>query len=201
MPPQMHVSPRPVDTSGLRTIPLPMSSMDRTPLYLEIAESVRQEILYGTLAPGDQLPTLRAMAEHWRCTLGTVQRAYAELAREGLLFTRRGQGTRVAQPVAAAAGNPALRRGRLENQAERFLLDMLAAIARKDYEDRRRRQAQGIEKAKAKGAFKGKQIDKQLHQRILSCLDSGMSIRAAATATGASTATVQRAKSRATVQP
>ncbi|BDX17864.1 resolvase [Halopseudomonas aestusnigri] len=87
--------------------------------------------------------------------------------------------------------------GRMLAAINNMLLDMLAAIARKDYEDRRRRQAQGIEKAKAKGAFKGKQIDKQLHQRILTCLAKGMSIREAAAATGASTATVQRAKNRA----
>ena len=87
--------------------------------------------------------------------------------------------------------------GRMLAAINNMLLDMLAAIARKDYEDRRRRQAQGIEKAKAKGAFKGKLIDKQLHQRILTCLAKGMSIREAAAATGASTATVQRAKSRA----
>jgi DNA invertase Pin-like site-specific DNA recombinase len=42
-----------------------------------------------------------------------------------------------------------------------MLLDMLAAVARKDYDDRRRRQAQGIVKAKAEGAFKGRPEDVQ----------------------------------------
>ncbi len=103
------------------------TELDRTPLYLQIAESVRQEMVYGALHPGDMLPSLRAMAERWRCTVGTVQRAYAELAREGLVTSRFGQGTRVAE-IAPPAGSAApLRRAALANQAERFLLDMLAA--------------------------------------------------------------------------
>ncbi len=100
---------------------------DRTPLYLQIAESIRQEIVYGVLHPGDALPSLRANAERWRCTVGTVQRAYAELAREGLVTTRFGQGTRVAKATAPAGTAAPLRRATLANQTERFLLDMLAA--------------------------------------------------------------------------
>lgn len=103
------------------------SPQDRTPLYLQIAESVRQEIVYGALHPGDSLPSLRAMAERWRCTVGTVQRAYAELAREGLVVTRFGQGTRVAEAASPAGPAAPLRRATLANQTERFLLDMLAA--------------------------------------------------------------------------
>ncbi len=47
-----------------------------------------------------------------------------------------------------------------------MMLDMLAAVARKDYEDRRRRQAQGVKKAKQEGKYKGRPIDKKLHQKI-----------------------------------
>ncbi|HGZ7314366.1 TPA: recombinase family protein [Vibrio parahaemolyticus] len=47
-----------------------------------------------------------------------------------------------------------------------MMMDMLAAIARKDYQDRRRRQAEGIEKAKAEGKYKGRQPDRALHEKI-----------------------------------
>lgn len=47
-----------------------------------------------------------------------------------------------------------------------MMVDMLAAIARKDYQDRRRRQAEGIEKAKAEGKYKGRQPDRALHEKI-----------------------------------
>lgn len=104
-----------------------MSDHDKTPLYLQIAESVRQEIVYGVLRAGDTLPSLRANAERWRCTVGTVQRAYAELAREGLVTSRFGQGTRVAEAAPQAGPATPLRRASLANQAERFLLDMMAA--------------------------------------------------------------------------
>ena len=48
-----------------------------------------------------------------------------------------------------------------------MMLDMLAAIARKDYEDRRRRQKEGIAKAKVAGKYRGRRADEQLHQKII----------------------------------
>jgi len=73
-----------------------------------------------------------------------------------------------------------------------MLLDMLAVIARKDYEDRRRRQAQGIEKAKAADVYQGRPVDAKLHNRIKDCLASGMSLRKTATTVGCALSTVQR---------
>lgn len=56
-----------------------------------------------------------------------------------------------------------------------MMLDMLAAIARKDYEDRRRRQAQGIEKAKERGAFKGRPEDEERNAVLTRMLKAGLS--------------------------
>jgi DNA invertase Pin-like site-specific DNA recombinase len=56
-----------------------------------------------------------------------------------------------------------------------MMLDMLAAVARKDYEDRRRRQAQGITKAKAAGAYRGRPEDTARNAGIAGMLHSGMS--------------------------
>ncbi|WAC44620.1 recombinase family protein [Pseudomonas sp. SL4(2022)] len=75
-----------------------------------------------------------------------------------------------------------------------MLLDMLAAVARKDYDDRIRRQRQGIEKAKGDKRYQGKSIDQGKHAAILACLAKGMGIRETAKVTSTSTATVQRAK-------
>ncbi len=47
-----------------------------------------------------------------------------------------------------------------------MMLDMLAAVARKDYEDRRRRQAQGVQRAKLEGKYKGRPINTKLHNKI-----------------------------------
>lgn len=56
-----------------------------------------------------------------------------------------------------------------------MMLDMLAAIARKDYEDRRRRAAQGIEKARAKGVYKGRKEDADRNALIQRHLKAGQS--------------------------
>ena len=56
-----------------------------------------------------------------------------------------------------------------------MMLDMLAAVARKDYEDRRRRQAQGVQRAKQEGKYKGRPVDIQLHQKIEGLLQDGKS--------------------------
>lgn len=56
-----------------------------------------------------------------------------------------------------------------------MLLDMLAAVARKDYEDRRRRQLQGIEKARADGKYAGRKPDLKKRANIASLLKAGQS--------------------------
>jgi DNA invertase Pin-like site-specific DNA recombinase len=73
-----------------------------------------------------------------------------------------------------------------------MMLDMLAAVARKDYEDRRRRQAQGIVKAKAAGAYRGRPEDTDRNAGIAGMLRSGMSWTAIQAATGCSRATIAR---------
>ena len=93
-----------------------------SPLYRKIANSIRLEILEGRLKPGDQLPTIRELTEQWGCTQGTVQRAYQELAREGLVTSRSGLGTRVASMPTSRADIP-LRRTTLIHKAESYILE------------------------------------------------------------------------------
>lgn len=73
-----------------------------------------------------------------------------------------------------------------------MMLDMLAAIARKDYEDRRRRQAQGIAKAKTEGVYKGRPEDTERNASILAMLNAGMSWTSIQKATGCSRSTLSR---------
>ncbi|MBB4171591.1 recombinase family protein [Rhizobium sp. BK538] len=81
-----------------------------------------------------------------------------------------------------------------------MMLDMLAAIARKDYEDRRRRQAQGIAKAKADGAYKGRPEDQERNAGIVKMLESGMSWNTIVAATGCSRSTLARLAKRVSGQ-
>lgn len=75
-----------------------------------------------------------------------------------------------------------------------MMLDMLAAVARKDYEDRRRRQVQGIEQAKAEGKYTGRPVDEALHKKIGALLKDGKSIRTIADLLGCSPTTVQKVR-------
>ncbi len=56
-----------------------------------------------------------------------------------------------------------------------MMLDVMAAFARKDYEDRRRRQAEGQQKAKHEGKYRGRPVDTALHDRISVMLKAGLS--------------------------
>ncbi|MBF8774455.1 MULTISPECIES: recombinase family protein [Pseudomonas] len=73
-----------------------------------------------------------------------------------------------------------------------MLVEMMAAIARKDYEQRRERQAQGIQKAKAEGKYQGRPVDEELHKRVKELLSAGLGIRATARHANCSTTTVLR---------
>jgi DNA invertase Pin-like site-specific DNA recombinase len=73
-----------------------------------------------------------------------------------------------------------------------MMLDMLAAVARKDYEDRRRRQSQGIAKAKANGAYRGRKEDAERNAGIVAMLKRGVPWSQIVASTGASRSTLAR---------
>ncbi len=77
-------------------------------------------------------------------------------------------------------------------EANNMLLEMLAVISRKDYDDRRRSQAQGIITAKSQGKFKGRPANKQKHLQVISLKEKGCSLTEIQSLTGYSCATVAR---------
>lgn len=91
--------------------------------------------------------------------------------------------------------------GRMFQAINSMLLDMLAAIARKDYEDRRRRQAEGIVTAKADGRYKGRGEDIKRNDGIAAMLKKGMSYSQIQAVTHASRATVAKIAKRVNEQP
>jgi DNA invertase Pin-like site-specific DNA recombinase len=82
--------------------------------------------------------------------------------------------------------------GRMFTAINDMMLDMLGAVARKDYEDRRRRQMQGQAKAKGEGKYVGRPEDKRRNNRIAAMLAAGTSYTAVQEATGCSRATVAK---------
>ncbi len=93
------------------------------PIYLQIVQQVKYLVASGRLAPGDELPTIRALAERLVVNPNTVARAYRELEAAGVVTTRRGAGTHVSD-----AGSPLARRECLAVLTQR--VDALLAEAR-----------------------------------------------------------------------
>lgn len=87
---------------------------------------------------------------------------------------------------------------RMSEAINNMMLDMIAAIARKDYDDRRRRQRQGIAKAKEQELYRGRPENKSRNEAILKMLESGQSWNSIIQATGCSRSTLSRLKTRST---
>lgn len=67
------------------------------PIYTQIVEQVRSQLANGILKPGDQLPTVRALAEELRINFNTVARAYRMLDEARIISTQQGRGTYITE--------------------------------------------------------------------------------------------------------
>ena len=63
------------------------------PIYTQVVEQVRQQVVSRKLNPGDQLPTVRALALELRVNFNTIARAYRLLDEAGIISTQQGRGT------------------------------------------------------------------------------------------------------------
>lgn len=66
---------------------------DRRPLYEQIVEKFRHLILNGALKPGEKMPSVRQLAMDLSINPNTIQRAYAELERNGFIYSVKGRGS------------------------------------------------------------------------------------------------------------
>jgi GntR family transcriptional regulator len=73
-----------------------ISQTDGRPIYLQIMEQIRQRVVLGDWKPGEQIPSIRALAIALQISVITVKRAYLELEREGVIVTQHGKGSIVA---------------------------------------------------------------------------------------------------------
>lgn len=63
------------------------------PIYLQVVDRMKRRIINGELKIGEKLPSVREIAIQFEINPNTVQRAYAEMERMGILETRRGHGS------------------------------------------------------------------------------------------------------------
>jgi len=66
---------------------------DNKPIYIQIMDLIKKKMISKEFLPGDKLPSVRDMSKQLEVNPNTVQRAYIEMEREMLVYTKRGQGT------------------------------------------------------------------------------------------------------------
>ncbi len=124
----MHSKPNPVSVEVL------LSAGDPRPMYQQIFDQISARVMAGDWPPGHALPSIRELAASSGVSVITVKRAYEELELAGVITTRHGKGSVVAE-------RPDLARGLLESTLQQQLAGAVASAVRLglDREDLHRR--------------------------------------------------------------
>lgn len=104
------------------TIDIQISTGSSTPIYWQIVEHVTRAISKGELTSGEQLPSVRALAERLLVNPNTVSRAYSDLVRDGVVEAQRGKGLFVSNRTSVLTESE--RQRRLEDAIDIFLHDI-----------------------------------------------------------------------------
>lgn len=157
------------------------ATLERPELNRLIADSKKGDVLVV-----EQIDRLTRLSSHdWKALKRTIEDTGLSIVSVDLPTSH----------LILSKGNASSLVGDILGHVNTLLLEILATTARKDYEDRRRRQAEGIEKAKAAGKFKGRQ---RSEKTILACeaalvdIEKGISKEKAAKANGVGVATLYR---------
>jgi GntR family transcriptional regulator len=94
------------------------------PIYTQIVNQIQSQLANGILKPGDQLPTVRALAEELRVNFNTVARAYRLLDEAHIISTQQGRGTYITE-IPAAGVTERLRQESLDALVQRFVAEAL----------------------------------------------------------------------------
>jgi GntR family transcriptional regulator len=122
---------------------------DPRPIYAQIVSEVKQQVRAGTLVPGDELPSVRELADAVGVNLHTVHKAYQILRDQGVIHLRLGRRARVAEVRSVPAGREevdaladrldeliteAFHLGMSKAQFRKLVADLLAATGDKEGE-------------------------------------------------------------------
>jgi GntR family transcriptional regulator len=94
------------------------------PIYIQIVNQVQAQVAGGILKPGDQLPTVRALAEELRVNFNTVARAYRILDEARIISTQQGRGTYITE-IPPAHVTEKLRKESLEALTQRYISEAM----------------------------------------------------------------------------
>ena len=101
------------------------------PIYTQIVNQVQAQVAGGILKPGDQLPTVRALAEELRVNFNTIARAYRILDEARIISTQQGRGTYITE-IPPPKVTERLRRESLEALTQRYISEALRLEFSKD---------------------------------------------------------------------
>jgi GntR family transcriptional regulator len=94
------------------------------PIYAQIVNQVQAQVVGGLLKPGDQLPTVRALAEELRVNFNTVARAYRLLDESRIISTQQGRGTYITE-IPPPNVTEQIRQESLEALTHRFISEAM----------------------------------------------------------------------------
>jgi GntR family transcriptional regulator len=94
------------------------------PIYTQIVNQVQAQVVGGILKPGDQLPTVRALAEELRVNFNTIARAYRILDEERIISTQQGRGTYITE-IPPPKVSERLRKESLEALTQRYISEAM----------------------------------------------------------------------------
>jgi GntR family transcriptional regulator len=92
------------------------------PIYLQVVDRIKQMTAGGRLKPGDQLPTVRALALELRVNFNTIARAYRLLDESGIISTQQGRGTYILE-VPPPEVTESIRQKSMQTLTSRYLAD------------------------------------------------------------------------------
>lgn len=107
--------------NGGKLLPFTIDFDSAVPIYLQLMDGIRFAVARKSLPPGQRVPSVRETAAELHLSPTTVQRAYQELEREGILVTKRGQGTFITEDPEIIA---AIRNQLARSRTARFLEEM-----------------------------------------------------------------------------
>jgi GntR family transcriptional regulator len=92
------------------------------PIYLQVVERIKERLASGQLQPGNQLPTVRSLAQELRVNFNTIARAYRIMDESGIISTQQGRGTYILEmPPPEVIGS--IRAKALEDLTQRYIAD------------------------------------------------------------------------------
>ena len=94
------------------------------PIYTQIVNQVQAQVAGGILKPGDQLPTVRALAEELRVNFNTIARAYRILDEARIISTQQGRGTYITE-IPPPKVTERLRRESLQALTQRYISEAM----------------------------------------------------------------------------